>query len=196
MRCGMVLTVENTTSDRRTKQRKTGRAFCSSKCGWAARGEITADTNRRLASARMKARNPMRNPASRAKMAASLRKMGHKPPRRGGNGAPPPEAQLALFTALGPGWVMEHTVRTAPTPPHPHGGVWPRHYNIDIAHPGLMVAVEVDGSSHTPIERQRSDERKDLLLALRGWRVLRFSNGDALSRTEWCVERIRSTTSG
>lgn len=50
----------------------------------------------------------------------------------------------------------------------------PKYYRIDLAHRAAMVAVEIDGSSHSPRARRASDERKDSFLRSVGWEVLRF----------------------
>ena len=143
-----------------------------------------ARTNRAHASTRMRERNPMHRPESRAKMAATLRAIEHKPRLRGGNGSPMPAAQQALAEILG--WPTEviYTTRT---------GAPPWHYKLDIVHPTMKVCVEVDGGSH--FGRRDSDDRRDALLRSRGWLVFRFSNQDATERTEECAREVLSTTS-
>lgn len=143
-----------------------------------------ARTNRAHASARMRERNPMHQPAVRAKMSATLREIGHKPRVRGGNGSPMPIGQRALADLLG--WPTEviYPTRTGHAP-------W--HYKLDIAHPAMRVCVEVDGGSH--FGRRDSDDRRDALLRSRGWLVFRFSNRDAMERTEDCAREVLSTTS-
>lgn len=126
----------------------------------------------------------MRDPATREKMAASLRAIGHRPPRRGGNGTPMPVAQRMLADLLD--WPTEVIYRT-------NMGQPPWHYKLDIAHPTMKVCVEVDGGSHAG--RKDADDRRDMLLRSRGWLVFRFSNRDAMERTEDCAREVLSTTS-
>jgi hypothetical protein len=166
------------------------RVYCSPMCRDARRSressERMARTNRRHASARMKARNPMREPEARAKMAATLREIKHAPRVRGGNGTPLPAGQRALADLLG--WPTEETYRTETGEP-------PWHYKLDIAHPAMKVCVEVDGGSHYSISRQEADARRDALLRSRGWLVFRFSNRAAMERTADCAREVLSTTS-
>lgn len=143
-----------------------------------------ARTNRKYASQRMRERNPMRDPDTRAKMAATLREIGHKPHVRGGNGKPLPAGQRALADLLG--WPTEETYRTETGEP-------PWHYKLDIAHPTMKVCVEVDGGSHW--SRRDADDRRDALLRSRGWLVFRFSNRAAMERTADCAREVLSTTS-
>jgi hypothetical protein len=172
--------------------RSRGRAYCSDLCrdAWVKRdrSERMARTNRAHASARMRARNPMRSPETRAKMSATLREIGHRPrPRsQGGNGRLTPEPQRKLADLLG--WPTEFTVI-------PRDGERPYHYKADIVHPTMKVCIEVDGGSHCPLERQAADRRRDARLASRGWLVFRFSNQAAMERTEECVRTVWSTTS-
>jgi very-short-patch-repair endonuclease len=59
-------------------------------------------------------------------------------------------------------------------------GVYPNAYKVDIANPEMMLAIELDGSSHGPLERQAQDKKKVECLVRLGWRVLRISNEEAL----------------
>lgn len=143
-----------------------------------------ARTNRVHASRRMRERNPMHRPEARAKMSATLRAIEHKPRLRGGNGTPMPAARQVLAQFLG--WQTEVIYRTCTGSP-------PWHYKLDIVHPTMKVCVEVDGGSH--FGRRDSDDRRDALLRSRGWLVFRFSNQDAMERTEECAREVLSTTS-
>lgn len=142
-----------------------------------------AATNRRHASERMKRRNPMRVPATRAKMAATLRALGHGPSIRGGNGRPLSIPQAQLAKALG--WPVEVIVVTGLRGKTPER--YPTHYKLDIAHTELRVAIEVDGRSHC--SRRPLDAKKDHFLRSRGWTVCRFTNEQVL----WDVEAVAST---
>lgn len=170
--------------------RSRGRAYCSDTCRdtWVARdrSERMARTNRTHASERMRRNNPMARPESRAKMAETLHRIGHRPRQRGGNGSGPtePQKRLALFL----GWPTEVIVA-------PGDGERPYHYKLDIAHPSMKVCVEVDGGSHCLRERQASDRRRDARLASLGWLTYRFSNQEATERTAECARTVLSTTS-
>src|SRR6185312_918479 len=52
-----------------------------------------------------------------------------------------------------------------------------------VAHSCKLV-VEVDGESHDFDERLRHDEQRDRWFASRGYRVLRFTNGDVMRNLE------------
>jgi very-short-patch-repair endonuclease len=121
-----------------------------------------------------KAENPMWVPGAKEKMVRTLREIGHRPVVRCGNGRGLTEAQRELLTRLGPGWVAEFSVRTG----KPRGGGYPTVYKIDVAHPQLMIAIELDGYSHSG-KRLAEDRKKDALLAEYGWSVYRIKNADA-----------------
>ena len=52
----------------------------------------------------------------------------------------------------------------------------------------FRIAVEADGPSHGTLARKEQDAKKDALLGLYGWTVLRFSNEEILASPE----RVRS----
>lgn len=170
--------------------RQSGRTYCRPDCRdtWVNRDRSArmARTNRKHASARMKANNPMARPEVREKMSATLKGIKHKPRSQGGNGkaAPEPQAKLAEFL----GWPMEVVVA-------PKDQERPFHYKLDIAHPSMKVCVEVDGGSHLGLARQASDRRRDERLAKLGWLTFRFSNREAMERTAECARTVLSTTS-
>lgn len=120
--------------------------------------------------------NPMFKQENREKMASTLRRIGHKPVIQGGNGRSLTRPQLALLNALSTGWKAEHIVATGAY----HRRGYAKHYKIDIAHPGLMIGIEVDGASHNG-KRKLLDEKKDRLLAMFGWSIYRVTNSQALS---------------
>lgn len=183
--------------DRKNRLKKTGRAFCSKKCGRAYTGSISSQNEhlrseamRKASSNRMKRNNPMKDPRARAAMATTLRAMGHCPKTRGGNGSPPPLPVAALAAALG--WPIEHPV------PAGHGARkrgLATSYKLDIANPVLKIGIEVDGSSHASLERQRQDRKKQRFLEQLGWIVLRFSNEEVTADLAACVQMVLSTIS-
>lgn len=169
------------TSKQASEARCRGYAYCSLKCSRAAIARVSsqtmARTNRKYASARMKAHNPMRLEETRNKVSATLRAIGHAPPVQGGNGRGLTGAQTMLVNALGAGWEAEHVVATKMGR---YSG-YPTNYKIDIAHPEKKIAIEVDGSSHSALARQEQDARKTELLQSMGWTVLRFRNAEVLA---------------
>lgn len=87
---------------------------------------------------------------------------------RGGNGKGMTKPQAALFHALGSPWKSEFHVKTGN--PSWHAAA------IDIAHPTLKIAIEVDGNAHLAKVQMARDSLKDSMLADLGWIVLRFKN--------------------
>ena len=63
-------------------------------------------------------------------------------------------------------------------------------YVADFASIEHRVAVEVDGGQHGGA----SDERRDVFLAARGWRVLRFWNNDVLQNRNGVLEHLLHVT--
>lgn len=170
-----------------------GSVFCSDACRKESNRKGRAESMRRTSllysSERMRTNNPMHKPEIRAAMAATLRKIKHKPVERGGNGRAPPVPQELLSTLLG--WPMEVVVRTHKPP----GSGYPQHYKVDIANRDLKIAIEVDGGSHCASVVRVRDEKKAELLRSFGWTVLRFKNQAVLSDPAACVEAVQSTIS-
>jgi very-short-patch-repair endonuclease len=72
-------------------------------------------------------------------------------------------------------------------------GYWVDGCELDIAFPVLRVAVEVDGWAwHIDVERFRRDRRKQNVLELAGWLVLRFTWHDLTERPEQVVAEIKA----
>lgn len=127
-----------------------------------------------------KLKNPMSNPLSRDKMRETLLRIGHKPKVQGGNGRGMTKAQASMLNALGGkenGWVSEyvHTTKKSNKEGYPH------HYKLDLANADLKIAIELDGMSHTSLKRQAQDRKKDALLIMHGWKVLRLKNKEAMN---------------
>ena len=162
--------------------------FCSKVCSKAYVGKVSAktmaDTNRKYASARMTRDNPMSHPESLKKMKDTLKRIGHKPPVRGGNGTGLTTTEKILSEATG---LQPHIVNT-------HGGRasgYPTHYKLDLADPKRMLAIEIDGNSHCLLSRQAQDRKKENFLKSLGWTVLRFTNQQVIEETKMCVEKIK-----
>ena len=119
-----------------------------------------------------KLKNPMHSKSSREKMSATLRRIGHTPKVRGGNGKDLTDIQKKFMEVLKDGWIAEYAEKTHKSAAQGY----PHHYKIDIAHPMMGIAVELDGASHSSVKRKQQDEKKDALLRSLGWKVLRMSN--------------------
>jgi hypothetical protein len=145
-----------------------------------------AKTNTVHASARMKTRNPMHRDDNLKRMKATLKRIGHKPSVRGGNGCGATKAEEAVANAFG--WPMQVVVRTN----MPRVSGYPSCYKIDVANPSLKVGVEVDGFSHTSLARKAQDAKKDAFLRGLGWIVLRVSNRQALEELSSTISKLRA----
>lgn len=150
---------------------KKGVIFCLPESSWNAQeccGQSCAK----------KRKNPMGNREARLKMAATLRRIKHRPIKLGGNGRLLPLSQLALLHALGEGWESEYVVKTGHN--RFDGSGFPTNYKIDIANPEKMVGIEIDGTGHNcPHERERDAKKTTFLVGL-GWSIYRVTNERAL----------------
>src|SRR3990172_12727883 len=63
-------------------------------------------------------------------------------------------------------------------------------YIVDFVCVGRGVVVEVDGGQHSEDVKVR-DEKRDMLLQTKGYRVLRFWNNEILTNMEGVLEAIR-----
>jgi hypothetical protein len=137
--------------------------------------------------------NPMDDPEVRARMSATLRERGHAPPVRGGNGRGPTECEALLWTALDAGptgpWVLNHIV---PNGQGSRARGLPSHYKIDIASPPKKLAIEVDGFSHSSMERREQDARKTSTLIGYGWTVLRFTNKQVKTELQSALDTVQA----
>ncbi|WP_420795881.1 endonuclease domain-containing protein [Ktedonobacter racemifer] len=169
--------------------------YYSKDCSNIARARMSsvmmAATNRKYASARMKANNPMKKDSARLKMQATIKAIGHSPRVRGGNGKGPTVPQKMLAEALH--WQMEYVIKTGHPRKNPFH--YPTSYKIDIANPLLKIAIEVDGASHSTLARQAQDVKKTQFLTGQKWAVLRFTNLEVMEHLEDCVKTVMSTIS-
>ncbi|MDY7026695.1 MAG: DUF559 domain-containing protein [Spirochaetota bacterium] len=143
-----------------------------------------AETNRKYASERMKRNNPMKNAESRNKMIQTLKKNGHKPLKRGGNGQYTSQ-QIKIAEALG--WEMEVAVPTAESSLL---GDYPNSYKIDVADSCSRIGIEVDGHSHLKKKQKKEDRKKTDVLESLGWTIIRFWNSEIDSNLSRCVARV------
>ncbi len=63
-------------------------------------------------------------------------------------------------------------------------------YVVDFVCHGSRLIVEVDGGVHDIDAVAARDNERDAWLAARGYRVVRFTNSQAISATEGVVEAI------
>lgn len=122
-------------------------------------------------SARMKASNPMHNPATYRKAVASIRASGVQPIIRGGNGTGPTKAEWQLMRMF-PEGVWNYGIRTGKW----NGSGIPPVYKVDLGFPSIKLAIEADGPSHNTPVRRAKDRKKEAFLKGIGWTVLRYSN--------------------
>lgn len=138
-------------------------------------------------SARMKANNPMSNPAAVEKMRKS--KQGQTFLSRGGNSTIT-EPQRILSEALG--LPIEHPIVTAPV--KGQFPSLPNCYKVDIADLDRKLAIEVDGKTHRLKRWKFLDARKTSVLNALGWSVLRFSNERVMQDLEAVIAEISAFT--
>ena len=127
-------------------------------------------------------------PETRAKLSATMKRIGKRPPVRGGNGTglSPCERLLAEATGLSPS--------TVPTGKGCRAAGLPSHFKLDLADPTIKLAIEVDGNTHYG-DRKAADARKTAFSAGRGWTVLRFTNAQVREDLAGCAATVASTTS-
>lgn len=68
-------------------------------------------------------------------------------------------------------------------------------YRIDIAiiKKGKKIAIECDGYKyHSTYEQKLHDEKKNVFLESKGWKVLRFTGKEIYHDADWCVKVIKS----
>jgi hypothetical protein len=183
-----------TTKHQRTRFRTGKPVYCSDSCRRERCARISSETmartNRRYASARMTANNPMHREEIRNKVRATLQAMGHAPTVRGGNGSGPTHPQRLLAESLG--WPMEYVVKTHL--PKINALHVPTSYKLDIANPTCLIAIEVDGTSHVTLSRQAQDRKKEQVLAGLGWTIVRFTNKEVMEHLQECVQMVWSIT--
>ena len=66
-------------------------------------------------------------------------------------------------------------------------------YELDFAFPAAKIAIEIDGWAwHSDVERFRHDRRRQNVLVLAGWTVLRFTWHDLTGRPDTVLAQIRA----
>lgn len=65
-------------------------------------------------------------------------------------------------------------------------------FRLDFVYLELKIVIEIDGfESHGTPEAMQRDLRRQNLLVLDGWIVLRFTRADIVKRPAWVAEQIR-----
>ena len=176
----------------KSRFQKTGRAYCSRSCSSAYQALVSSKTmtrtNKKYASERMKQNNPMHRQEIRRKVSTTLKEMGHSPKLRGGNGRPPTEAEIKLYELFYPsGFKLQTIVKTGC---YRGTNGYPSHYKIDCGHINMKIAIEADGLSHSTLNRQEQDRKKEQYLTGLGWKVFRFTNREILENPEMVLSTI------
>lgn len=68
-------------------------------------------------------------------------------------------------------------------------------YKLDLGNKELKLGIECDGNSHGTLARKQQDAKKDAVLGLLGWTVLRFRNEQIMNETDLVMGEIMSTVS-
>jgi hypothetical protein len=170
--CGELIPID--TKGRRQKYVKNGGINC-----W--------DCVKKMISKRMLEKNPMDNPEIKKKLGKEYR--AHLT-EGAGNGRGYPEPQKILVKKLGKGWWPELVI---PTGYYYGDSGLPTSFKIDIANIYFGIAIEIDGHSHRGIKSRQEDERKNLFLQSKGWKVLRFKNCQVMKNLDLVIEEIMST---
>lgn len=123
-----------------------------------------------------KLKNPMLSEISKEKMKYTLKKIGHRPKIRGGNGCLT-IPQISLISILSKEWETEVAIPTK-EPKSEH--IYPTCYKVDIGNRKMKIAIELDGKSHTGKMKEK-DMKKDKKLTELGWLVYRLKNEQAMS---------------
>lgn len=136
-----------------------------------------------MSSVRMKANNPSQNSLWNKKAIATKRVNGTLTPfkkiEKGSNGRGPTDSENLLLASLGDQWEWNCVVK--PFPGKRMKG-FPTCYKIDVANPSLKIGIEIDGWSHNLPGRKEQDQRKTSRLTELGWRVLRFTNEEVMTK--------------
>lgn len=186
------------THEKRSRAKKQGGILCSQKCITERRkktsGALLTQYIKENPQKSMKETDPIRWEKMKIEMTKTLKRIGHQPKTRGGNGRQPPIPQQRLFDALGEGWVMEYPIKTKDIPNRKELRL-PTCYKSDIANPNLMIAIEVNGSSHTSLKVQEKDKKKERILVGLGWKTLVFTNQEVMEHLEESVQTVLSIIS-
>ena len=67
-----------------------------------------------------------------------------------------------------------------------------RRVDLIVVHNNRAVIVEVDGGTHRSVDQQKDDYERDRLIRKDWKNTLRFEHGEALNKTEECIEKIIS----
>jgi very-short-patch-repair endonuclease len=62
---------------------------------------------------------------------------------------------------------------------------------LDMAYPGIRLAIEYDGEAHRTQERAMRDLERQAYLSAAGWKILRFTAAQVRGRPSWVAARVR-----
>jgi len=65
-------------------------------------------------------------------------------------------------------------------------------YYLDLAYPGIRLAIEYDGADHRTQQRARRDLVREAALTALGWHVLRFDADVVLFRPDRIADVVRA----
>jgi len=66
-------------------------------------------------------------------------------------------------------------------------------YKIDIAFPVAKLAIECDGAEYhrSNIQQLERDQKRDIYLARKGWRTMRFAGIEIRRDIKFCIKKIK-----
>jgi hypothetical protein len=93
---------------------------------------------------------------------------------RGGNGQPLLEVVRVAAQILEPkGFIRECPIKTKYQKTQHKV---PSCYKVDFGHPGRKLAIELDGTTHSPMKQKELDKKKMEVLESLGWTVVRIKH--------------------
>ena len=198
MQCALCnATFERPWADVRRKASLGVLMYCSKKCAMTHRMQLRPDMRAKSREIMRRIGRPGWNKglhwSDETREKISQGKKGQKLIVQGGNGRVSPTEQLVV-AVIPKGFQWGFVVPTK----MPKGSGFPSSYKLDFANPTTMVALEVDGFSHSSLKRQIQDRKKEEFLKSLGWSVLRVTNTQVKewSTTSKLKTRIRSLLKG
>lgn len=65
------------------------------------------------------------------------------------------------------------------------------HYRVDFAIPDVKLVIEVDGADfHSTKDARARDHRRDGMLMLDGWRILRYTGSEIWANASECIDQV------
>lgn len=63
--------------------------------------------------------------------------------------------------------------------------------SLDMAYPGIKLAIEYDGCEHRTQRRAMHDLRREAYLTAAGWEILRFTDAEVLGKPRWVAGTVQ-----